>query len=505
MQGTFLKGVCVMNTKLFPLSITALLVLPLALSAQYPDRDGTVASLEPYVLAAEDFGINPTEVTFTKDIAPILQRSCQQCHRRGGGGPMALTTYEEARRYATRIRNRTAIRDRMGAMPPFYVEPGIGIQDFKNDHPLSDEELAVIQAWVANGAQAGDPSDMPEPIDWPEDDVGWTLGEPDLVVQGVQMTMPAVGPDRWGDIGLVPTGLTEDRYVKSVEIREVNDIPTDAASTTVGGRYIFHHMTYQTGVLNEEGSGFEEGTRMGWPIHEVGRNADIFGEGVGMLLPANSALHLSASHLHATGWRETTGHLEFGYRLHPRDYEPQYRRSGGSGGDGVDIDVRPNQGGQEFHSYRVLQEHTKITAFEPHLHAPGVRMCLEAIWGINRFTLNCVGYDHNWVKQYLYTDESAPLLPKGTIMHITGFVDTTSDNPNIADNRNWAGGGRRSVSNMFIDLGQSVRLTEEQFQDEMSKRRSLMADRNDYDIGCPLCWAPQIEEMAEDDGGDIDP
>ena len=119
-----------------------------------------------------------------------------------------------------------------------------------------------------------------------------------------------------------------------------------------------------------------------------------------------------------------------------------------------------------------LQEHTKIIAFEPHLHAPGVRMCLEAIWGHNIQTLNCVGYDHNWVKQYVYDDDAAPLLPKGTIVHLIGFLDTTPANKNPADPRNWAGGGRRSIANMFIDLGYSVSLTEEQFQAEMAKRRA---------------------------------
>jgi hypothetical protein len=478
----------------------AVLMLPAALTAQYPVRDGSVTNIDPYLFAAADFGINPEEVTFTKDILPILQRSCQNCHRPGGGAPMAFTTYQEVRRYATRIRDRTAIRDRMGAMPPFFVEPGIGIQRFKNDNPLSDEELATIQAWVSNGVLEGDPADMPPPLEFP-DDVGWALGEPDLILRSIDMTLPAVGPDRWGDIGIVPTGLTEDRYVMSVEVREVNDIPTDVEATTVGGRYIFHHMTYQSGVLNEDGSGLVDGSTQGWPIHEVGRNPDIFGEGVGMLLQANSALHLRASHLHSNGWRETTGYLEFGYKFFPVGYEPMYRRSGGSGGNGIDIDVRPNQAGQEFHSYRVLTEHTKITAFEPHLHAPGVRMCLEAIWGINRFMLNCVGYDHNWVKQYLYEDDAAPLLPKGTILHTIGFLDTRSDNPNLADTRNWAGGGRRSVSSMFIDLGQSARLTEEQFQAEMAKRREIMKDRNEYDIGCPLCWAPEVMESMSTTGG----
>ncbi len=490
-----------MNVRNLLPAVSLVLMAPAALSAQYPARDGTVANIEPYSFAAEDFGIDPATVTFTKDIAPILQRSCQNCHRPGGGAPMSLVTYDEVRPWAPMIEYRTAIRDRMGAMPPFFLEKGIGIQEFKNDPSLSDEELAKIQAWVDQGAPRGDPADLPTPRDFSEEGT-WTLGEPDLVVRSPVMTMPAVGPDRWGDIGIVPTGLTEDRYVQSVEIREVNDIPADVEPTTVGGRYIFHHMTYSSGVLNPDGTEIIEDTRQGWPIHEVGRNPDIFLNGVGMLLQANSALHLRASHLHATGWRETTGQLEFGYRFFPKGYEPQYRRSGGTGGNGIDIDVKPNQAGQEFHMYRVLSDHTMIMAFEPHLHAPGVRMCLEAIWGINRFTLNCVGYDHNWVKQYVYAEDAAPLLPKGTILHITGFVDTTSQNPNLADTRNWAGGGRRSVSNMFIDLGQSVRLTEEQFQAKMEERRTKLGDRNAYDIGCPLCWAPVIEMEDAAAGGD---
>ena len=103
-------------------------------------------------------------------------------------------------------------------------------------------------------------------------------------------------------------------------------------------------------------------------------------------------------------------------------------------------------GDQELHSYATLQERTKIVTFEPHLHAPGVRMCLQAVWGHYVQTLNCVGYDHNWVgPDTIYADDAAPLLPKGTILHLVAFLDTTSANPNLADGRNWAGGGRRSL------------------------------------------------------------
>jgi len=219
------------------------------------------------------------------------------------------------------------------------------------------------------------------------------------------------------------------------------------------------------------------------------------------LLAANSALRLGAGHLHSNG-RETTGHLEFGFTFFPLDYVPEYNRRGPRTGNGIDMDIVPNKANQEVHNYVVLKEHTKIIAFEPHLHAPGVRMCLEAIWGHNQFTLNCVGYDHNWVKQYVYKDDYAPLLPKGTILHSIGYLDTTSANPNLADTRNWAGGGRRSVTNMFIDLGYSVSLTEEQFQAEMAVRRERLGNRNEYDVGCPLCWAPVLAPETLAQGND---
>jgi hypothetical protein len=257
-------------------------------------------------------------------------------------------------------------------------------------------------------------------------------------------------------------------------------------------------MTYTSIVPSQNDSVTGEGTS--WPIHEVGRNADIFPPEMGRLLAANSVLSLSAGHIHPNG-RETTAHLEFAFKFFPKGYQPLYRRSNVHLGNGIDIDVKPDQGKQEMHAYATLTEHTKIIAFEPHLHAPGVRMCLEAIWGHNVQTLNCVGYDHNWVKQYVYADDAAPLLPKGTILHLIGFLDTTPANKNPADPRNWAGGGRRSIANMFHDLGYSVSLTEEQFQAEMAKRRANMKSRNDWDIGCPLCWAAPVPVQATGAGG----
>jgi hypothetical protein len=83
-------------------------------------------------------------VTFTKNIAPILQRSCQECHHADGVAPMALVTYEDVRPWAKSIKARTALRSQRGAMPPFFVEKTIGIQKFKHDPSLSDAEVAMV-------------------------------------------------------------------------------------------------------------------------------------------------------------------------------------------------------------------------------------------------------------------------------------------------------------------------------------------------------------------------
>jgi mono/diheme cytochrome c family protein len=433
---------------------------------------------------------NAGEVTFTKDIAPILQRSCQQCHRPDSVAPMSLLTYEDARPWARAMKTRTGLRTQRGAMPPWFVEKNIGIQKYKNDPSLTEDEIAKVARWADSGAPRGNPADMPPPLQFDSTDK-WTIGEPDLVLKSPDVTVPAVGPDKWTNLGPVPTGLMEDRYVSAVETREINDIPRGGSTKTVGGRFVFHHMTYSSVVEGDRDAGSTDEGSSSWPIHEVGRNADIFPPEAGRLLAAHSALSLSAGHLHSNG-RETRAHLEFAFKFFPKGYKPLYRRASMPLGNGIDIDVEPTTANQELHAYVVLQENTKIITFEPHLHAPGVRMCLEAIWGHNIQTLTCAGYDHNWVKQYVYADEAAPLLPKGTVVHLIGFLDTTPANRNPADPRNWAGGGRRSIANMFIDLGYAVSLTDEQFQAEMAKRRTHMNSRNEYDIGCPLCWAPPV-------------
>ena len=119
----------------------------------------------------------------------------------------------------------------------------------------------------------------------------------------------------------------------------------------------------------------------------------------------------------------------------PKGYQPTYKRAVFGLGNGVDIDIKAMEANQQLHAYTVLQQNTKIISFEPHLHAPGQRMCLEAIWGYNIQTLNCVGYDHNWVRSYQYDENYAPLLPKGTILKMTGWLDNSAKNANVIEPR----------------------------------------------------------------------
>ena len=434
----------------------------------------------------------PNEVTYTKDIAPIIQRSCENCHRVDGVAPMPLSNYEQVRPWARAMKQRTGIGPKAGVMPPWYVEKNIGIQEFQSDPSLSDEEIAKIAKWADSGAPRGNPADMPAARVFPEGKA-WTIGTPDLIVKLPEVTVKGNAPDWWGEIASTQTGLTEDRYVAALEIKEFNDLETGASGRqTDGGRFVIHHMIWGTRVIvpgapADAVPGLPGGDTLAWPVHEVGRNADFFDPRSARLLKANSSIVSDSIHLHSNG-RDTKAHLEIGFKLMPKDYKPAYRQALIALGNGVDIDIKGMTPDQQLHAYAVLQENTKIISFEPHLHAPGARMCLEAIWGYNIQTLNCVGYDHNWVRGYNYTDDSSPLLPKGTILHIIGYMDNSPTNKNVPDPRNWQGSGNRSVANMFIDLGMRVALTDEQFQEEMAKRRErLHVTKNDNVIGCPLC------------------
>ena len=439
------------------------------------------------------------EVTFTKDIAPILQRSCQKCHRPNSLAPMSLIDYEEVRPWARAMKQRTGLRDKPGVMPPWFIEKDIGVQRFKNDPSLSEEEIEKIAAWADNGARRGDPADMPPPVAFIDVDE-WEIGEPDLIVSSPSVHVKGEAPDWWGAIGESPTVLGEDRYVAAVEYKEVTESRGSGGRDTVGALFVFHHATM--GVVDPAADeADQEAARLGgWPVHEVGRNADVFNPEAGRLMAAGATLVFNNNHLHANG-ADTRAHLDVGFKFHPSGYEPTLKEQRVSWAI-VDIDLEAMDADQQLESFFVVPEPLKMTIFEPHLHAPGVRMCLEAIWGRTREMLNCAGYDHGWVRVYTYEDDAAPLLPQGTILRLVGYFNNSPSNPNVPDPRNWSGDGQRSVDQMFINLARGIYLTDEQFEEEVAARREKLGlERGDMIAGCPLCGLFD-ETQAETSGSE---
>ena len=421
------------------------------------------------------------ELTFSRDVAPILQRSCENCHRRGGGGPMALVSYENVRPWARAIKDKTSRPDNdPERMPPWFIEKNVGIQRFKNDISLSRVEVALIANWVDAGAPRGNPADMPPPIDWPAG-TAWTVGEPDLVVKSPVINVAATAADWWGSLGPFPTGLTEDRYIRSVEVREVwpEELRAQVAAARADRADLTSAVVHHASVVDQpaDPDAPAQDRRDNLVVYELGQNALVYPDSVGRVLEAGSELVLSL-HTHAIGV-EVPARLDIGFTFHPRGHKPKYEqlRFGFIGNPKDSLDIPAGEEAR-FDHYYTLPEAAILSTFEPHMHASGVRMCVEAFLGGTtgkRQMLNCAGYNHNWVKVYAYEDDAAPLLPKGTLLHLIGWYNNTASNPRVVDPRNWKGYGRRSIDDMFIFLPRLVFLTDEEFQTEVAAREAQQA------------------------------
>ena len=161
--------------------------------------------------AADSNDTVPANPTFTKDVLPIFQKSCQDCHRPGQMAPFSLVNYEDARPWVRSIKDKVVSR----YMPPWHLDRTIG--EYSPDPSLSDAEVATIAKWVDTGSPKGDPKDAPAPRVFPANDV-WQFGEePDLIVTSPPITIPGIGPDLYPEPE-APTGMTEDRYIKWIQV-----------------------------------------------------------------------------------------------------------------------------------------------------------------------------------------------------------------------------------------------------------------------------------------------
>ena len=401
--------------------------------------------------------------TFAKDVAPIFQAKCQTCHRPGQMGPMSLLTYNDSRPWARSIKAKVGAR----MMPPWHLDKTIGITRFKNDISLSDDQIDTIVRWVDAGAPQGDPKDMPPPVKWPGDDV-WRLqtegnyGSPDLVVKSDPWTQLAQGQDQWWQ-PIAPTGLTEDRWVRAIEIRP-----------SARGRRVVHHIV--TYLLQDEGKyGAVEVSDSGGYFSEfaVGKIGDRFRENTGKLMKAGSKIRFDI-HYHSVG-EKMTDSSEVAVWFYPKGVVPKYRvfpQAMGVQDAMRTFDLPPNK--VTMHeAFVALPQPARIENFQPHMHVRGKAMSMEAIYpdGHSEMLSYVNRFDFNWHVNYVYADEVAPVLPKGTIIHIRAWHDNTASNKANPDPTQWVGWGQRSYDDMYHAHVNVTYLTQQDYDQIVAERK----------------------------------
>src|SRR5215510_8869109 len=432
----------------------------------------TAATLGALMLTASIASAAPdAQVTFTKDVAPIFQAKCEACHRPDSIAPMSLMTFEEARPWARSIKARVAARQ----MPPWNIDKTVGIQHFENDRSLTDVQIDTIVKWIDGGAPKGDPKDMPPPVKW-ADETGWNFksrfGEPDLIIKSPAYHMPAHAQDAWYKPA-VPTGVTEPRWVRAIEIRP----------STIKGRRITHHALAR--LQQDDGTGgaaptgddadVGPGLFMEWA---VGKQGEIMRPNSGKLMLPGSKIVWDI-HYHAVG-EDITDSVELAVYFYPKGQEPKYRQvlalfSGVTEGN-RNLDIPPNAVvvNQNFH---VMKQAGRVENFQPHMHLRGKAMAMEAILpnGTTQMLSYVNDFQFNWHVNYVYADDVAPLLPKGTILRITAWHDNTAANKNNPDPNQWVGFGDRTVDEMGHAWVNVTYMSDEDYQAELAKRKQATA------------------------------
>ena len=425
-----------------------------------------IVQISLYILTFSIFGAqsHAQEMpTYSKDIAPILQEKCASCHNPEGIGPMPLQNYEQVKPFAALIHDRTSKR----IMPPWHIDTGIGIQSFKNDASLSDDQINIIEDWFLAGAPEGNQADLPAPVEFPSGaawQLGDELGPPDLIIKSSPYDVIANGQDQWWTPSVPFEGLNNERFLKAAEFKPSYPL----------GKKVVHHGH---AVLVPEGGG----RSVALARYGVGKSWEIFPEGTGMRVPANGNIAWNL-HYFPVGAQGSGDVVEVGLWFYPEGQIPEketvgeamFRVDGLKGmARGQDIVIPP-------HGYQVLQGTHRLDApavihsYRPHLHMRGKVMTMEAIYpdGKKEVLSQVNNYDHNWQIAYIYEDDVKPLLPTGTILQFTSVFDNTANNPINPDPEQWVVFGRRGVDEMSHAWVGITYVNEEQFAQSVAERRA---------------------------------
>ena len=403
---------------------------------------------------------------FTKDVAPILQQKCQMCHQPNGMAPMALTTYAEVRPWAAAIKRRTEARE----MPPWDIDRTVGIQEFKNDISLSDQQIETIVRWVDGGAPQGNPADMPALVQWP-DASQWQaereLGRPpDLVIKSSPFTVKATGLDQWWE-PVVKLDVKGPRWMMASETRPI----------LVSRKLTHHANSFKSNPKSRE--------RATVSRFVIGKPYDVLPRDVGTQFEPGDEVTFNI-HYFPMGEEVKDAYVEVGVWFYPEGYVPKLKTAGGPEGATFSsyrsenqVLLIPPHGRQMTQAMTVLQRPARIYSVRAHMHLRGVAQSIEAVYPDGRQEiLSRMGWDHRWQLTYQYADHVQPLLPKGTVVIITSWYDNTTANRNNPDPDQWVVHGRRTGDDMsHMAVGMTYYDKQEDFTAAVNERQELLKRR----------------------------
>ena len=405
-------------------------------------------------------------VTYSGEVAAIIQQNCMICHRPGGIGPMNLVSYEDARRYARRIREQVSNR----LMPPYAYDNDTGIQDLQGDWRLSDEDINTIVAWVDQGTPLGDADAVPALPSFPaahEFTLSRELGPPDIIIRSTPIDVPAEGNDIWHR-PIVPTGLTTDRCIMASQVK-----PATAQAATV-----VHHAipTFQRTLDDGTVQTLERATE-----YAMGKYGEISPDGVCRIAPANSEvrwdIHLFPGGLgaNAPGTVLEDNVVELGLWLQPEDYDYDYKQDLGYYGfeEGATEMIIPPHGTVMTQGLHVWDHPVRIDSWQPHGHLRLRAASLEIFYpetGRTETISMVSSWSAVWHQSHIYGIDSAPLVPAGAVMIQKNWYDNTAANPNNPDPDQWVDYGARTADEMGHGWLAVTHLDEEGYQRLLAER-----------------------------------
>lgn len=379
-------------------------------------------------------------VTFHKDVEPLLQAHCQNCHRPGEIGPMSLLTYQDARPWAKAIKQAVITR----RMPPWFADSSV--QHYRNDASLSPGEIETLVYWVDAGAPEGDARSAPPPHNFVE---GWSIGQPDLIVEIPQYHVPATGTIEYTYV-ILPTRFTEDRWVVAAEIRPGNRAVMHHAALHVRppeSRWLKEYPPGEPFVPVRGGSaGEERHADDEWLTNYApGRPAYALPPDTAFLVRAGSDFVLQF-HYTPNG-TAATDRSKIGLIF--AKTPPKKRAFIAAFGNNTFV-IPPGVPDYRAKGAKTLAVDAVLLSAGPHMHLRGKAMDISATYpgGRTEELVHVPRYDFNW--QLLYEFGPAKPAARGTRLEVIAAWDNSPNNPYNPDPKAEVRNGDQSWEEMML-------------------------------------------------------